>query len=745
MGGDREVFISKAESATGADTRPGGPVVIGGARPVLFSSDWANFLAKGVPFFNPGPEITGPSDENDPNNPDGIAILHTPNDNMLTLNRMTGPNPDGNTFSPGWIKGMEMCANLLAWGMLRPDQGGGAATSDEVVAYYEALPNEAEATVPVNFDARGSYKYKTATGRDRLSGDDLQYSWEFGDGTTGTGRTVQHAYEKGGVYRSVLTVRDPATGKTDRMRVPITVVAPNLAGPELNKPEPEDLDGTFDLSWKFDEAARKDFTRYRLQEAPDFATPLNDPAEDIAAGWTPSKPTEPTIQPWQHSDTSNGSVRGNVKHEGKRSFYTGVSRANQRPATGPNSGVSILELKEPFKLARDSELTYRSSYANDRNDISRVEAAVVGPGEPVWQTVDTVTTTNSFNAGTDEALFPAGMELRRVDLSRFAGQQVRIRFVYALGASQFVNVFRTGWYVDAIRVDTGTFATIGEPTAKSFTVAERPNGTYGYRVLGVYAGGLATSSSNVETVRVTDSKVKPPGQNPPGGPGGPAGPGGPGGSDREGCDPTAAFSSATAKGLKKGRVRIAFGRRSGPAATVDVFQVSSGRNVIKERLVARFSKRSSSFTWNGKATRKGRKVSDGVYIIRYRATNAAGRPDTRRRVLLRRNGRFLTRPAYAGREGCGILDAVKLERPVFGGRKNRPLGISFRLARAARVSVTVLRGKRVVKRFAPVQRPSGRTQRLRIDSRGLPRGEYRVQIAVLGTGGVTKTLISRRL
>ncbi|CAA9501521.1 MAG: hypothetical protein AVDCRST_MAG30-1945 [uncultured Solirubrobacteraceae bacterium] len=741
--GDREVFISKAESPTNADMRPNGPVVIGDSRPVLFSSDWANFLAKGVPFFNPGPEITGPSDENEPNNPDGIAILHTPNDNMLTLNRMTSPEPSGERFSAGWMKGMEMCANLLAWGMLRPDQGGGQTTNDDVVAYYEALPNEAEATVPVNFDATGSYKYLTAGGRDLAPAEELEFSWDFGDGTTGTGRTVQHAYEKGGVYRSVLTVRHRASGKSDRMAVPITVVAPNLPGPELQKPAAEDPDGTFDLSWKFDEAIREGFKNYRVQEAPDASTPLNDPAEDIAAGWVASKPTESTIQPWQHSDSGSGSVRGNVKHEGARSFYTGVSRNNQQPGVGPNSGVSILELKEPVALARDAELQYRSSYANDVNDISRVEAAVVDGGEPQWQSVDSVTTTNFFNLPQDAALYPSGMELRRVDLGRFAGKKVRIRFVYALGASQFVNVARTGWYVDAIRLDTGTYQTIGEPTAKTFTVAGRPNGTYGYRVLGVYAGGLATSASNVETVRVTNSTVRPPGGG--GGSGQGQGPGGGSDGPGTGCDPTAAFSSATVNALKKGRVRVAFARRSGSPATIDIFRTSVGRRVLKERLVARFTGRTSSFTWNGKANRKGRRVGDGTYIIRYRATNAAGRVDTRRRVVLRRKGRFIERPAYAGREGCGILDAFKLERPVFGGKRNRSLGISYRLTRAARVSVTVLRGSRVVKRFAPVQRPSGRTQRLRISARGLPRAEYRVRIEVLGAGGVTQTLVSRRL
>ena len=504
--GDVEVFVSRSEAAAEgkqADNGDGGPVVLGDSRPLLFSSDWANFLDKGVPFFNPGPEVTGPSDEGEPNNPDGLAILHTPNDNLITLNRMTGPDPTGETFSAGWMKGMEMCADLLAWGMLREDQGGHQAVDGDVVAYYEALPNEAQATEPVRFDADGSYQYAAPGSRERVAADALSYAWDFGDGSTATGRSVEHAYAKAGTYTSALTVTNTATGESDTMTVPITVVGAGLAGPVLADAPAEDADGTFDLAWSFDEGARAGFSRYRVEEATDYRTALDDPAEDVAAGWDVSAPTEPTIQPWQHSDGASGSVRGNVRHGGSRSFYTGVDRADQRPGVGPNSGVSVLTLKAPFALAGDAELTYWSSYANDLNDVSRVEAAVDGGGTLEWKTVDEVTTSDFFNVPTDELLYPKTMQLRRVDLGAFAGKTIRLRFVYALGASQYVNVFRTGWYVDDIRVDTGTFTGIAVPTAKTYTVSERSGGTYAYRVRALYADGAVTRASNVERVTVT--------------------------------------------------------------------------------------------------------------------------------------------------------------------------------------------------------------------------------------------------
>jgi PKD repeat protein len=742
--GEREVFISQAEGGAEADNRPGGPVTIGDSRPVLFSSDWANFLAKGVPFFNPGPEVTGPSDENEPNNPDGLAILHTPNDNMLTLNRMTSPEPTGERFSAGWMKGMEMCANLLAWGMLRPDQGGGQTTNTDVVAYYEALPNEAEPKVPVTFDATGSYRYATAGSRVKVPESQLAYSWDFGDGTTGSGRTVSHAYEKGGVYPSVLTVRDSVSGQTDTMRVPITVVGANLPGPVLAKPAEEDPDGTFGLAWEFDEAAREGFVSYRVQEAPDASTPLNDPAEDLAAGWTASEPTEPTIQPWQHSDDADGSVRGNVKHEGERSFYTGIDREDQQPGVGPNSGVSILELKQPVALARDSELSYRSSYANDRNDISRVEAAVVDGGEPQWRRIDSVTTTNFFNVPTDEALYPDGMELRRVDLGRFAGKQIRIRFVYALGASQFVNVFRTGWYVDSIRIDTGTFETIGEPAAKSFGVTGRPRGTYGYRVFGIYAGGLATQASNLELIRVTA---------PPAAGGGGAGGAGGGSGSGEGsgapvaCRSRAGLVSASVRGAGRGGgVRFGFTRRVDRPVLVDVFQKSRGRRIVRDALVRRFSGRTGAFGWNGRG-RGGRELSDGVYVVRFRIAVPGGGTDVVRVALRRSKGRFARLGAHNRRDSCGVLGKFKLSRPVFGATQGRALGIAYQLNRGGRVRVVVTdRRGRVVRRFAAEQVAAGRTRRLSLGARGLGRGAYRIELSVRsGAQTTSATLTAHRL
>jgi len=211
------------------------------------------------------------------------------------------------------------------------------------------------------------------------------------------------------------------------------------------------------------------------------------------------------------------------------------------------------------------------------------------------------------------------------------------------------------------------------------------------------------------------------------------------------CQPTRLVTSASVR--PRGR-RLAFAFRATAPVTIDLFQQSAGRRVLGERLVRRFRNVRGTVTWNGR-DRKGRRLGNGIYVVRFTARNAAGLADARRIALVRRNGRFRQLPAYFGRDGCGIVRSFKLERPVFGGRTNRALNLAFRLGEQARATVTIRRGRRVVRTFRARTYAPNRTHRLRatVKRSTFPRGRYRVVLRVTDSRGrvTTKTLTAQRI
>ena len=133
--------------------------------------------------------------------------------------------------------------------------------------------------------------------------------------------------------------------------------------------------------------------------------------------------------------------------------------------------------------------------------------------------------------------------------------------------------------------------------------------------------------------------------------------------------------------------------------------------------MARFDRKARGFRWNG----RGRQVRDGYYIVRFAVRAPNGATDFRRVAFRRANGRFRSLPAYFRGKQCALVQTYKLERPVFGGTKRRGLGIAFRLGRLARVTVTVTRKGKRVKRFKRGAN-AGRTYRLRLGAKGRKRG-----------------------
>jgi hypothetical protein len=219
--------------------------------------------------------------------------------------------------------------------------------------------------------------------------------------------------------------------------------------------------------------------------------------------------------------------------------------------------------------------------------------------------------------------------------------------------------------------------------------------------------------------------------------------GGPGGSGAAPCTLSARLRSLSVRPRGR-RLGVRFTRQRGQTVDFDVFQQSVGRRVVGERLVARLRRR-GSFTWSGRA-RRGRRVRDGVLVVRLRSRLADGTSDVRRFAVRRRGGRLTLLRAFDRGSSCGLVRLAKLERPVFGGVRNRALSVSFRVAVPARVTVDVLRGGRRVRRLTNARRRPGPIHRLRLPSERLRRGDYTIRItAAAGTQRTVRRLTARRL
>ncbi len=259
-------------------------------------------------------------------------------------------------------------------------------------------------------------------------------------------------------------------------------------------------------------------------------------------------------------------------------------------------------------------------------------------------------------------------------------------------------------------------------------------GDAGRNGIDIYKVTLPAPPAPAARVRKSEPRPTTP---PTGGPAGTAGPGCPG----------SALLAAEAAGRGAGRgLSLRFRTAGNVPVTIDIFQQSVGRRIVGERRVRRFTGRRGSLFWNGRDARR-RQVPPGYYFARLRARGADGRVDTVRLTLGLSRRRFGPRLGFHRREDCGTLQMFKLSRPVFGGLDTRSLGIAYRLARGARVSITVTdRRERVVRRFKATDPPVGKVQRLRLSARGLARGDYRVKLSVTRDNRTTtETLTARRL
>jgi hypothetical protein len=141
------------------------------------------------------------------------------------------------------VVGATMVAMLVA------AQAASAAGS----ATFTALPNPQLAGEEITFD--GSRSKSSCTGAGLATCDAQYFEWDFGDGTTGSGRVVKHRYMKPGTYRVTLRAcycHYSNDWKTTSQEVTIlppdksrsVVLTTPLSGAEQSETTPGDPDGT---------------------------------------------------------------------------------------------------------------------------------------------------------------------------------------------------------------------------------------------------------------------------------------------------------------------------------------------------------------------------------------------------------------------------------------------------------------------------------------------------------------------
>ena len=271
---------------------------------------------------------------------------------------------------------------------------------------------------------------------------------------------------------------------------------PDLPAPVLDISEveapgedpPVDADGAYTLSWERPEGA---FGPDNLQQSTTSCAPLLfDDAEGGTGQWTRSDPGAGTTA-WQPAGDKPG-------HPGN------AWRAQGIEGTGNSQSVMRTASAIAIPATGTTALTWLEWYSSEPDDRGTVEVAPVGT--TTWTTVYEVD--RALQGDQAAAAFASEPLLARsVDLTPWAGQRIRLRFRYRVGASNYFLFAPTGWWVDDIAIQSSDWFNMAplEAGTTSVSLDGRADGTYCYRVNtnhDVNGQTVRSEWSNLVTVRV---------------------------------------------------------------------------------------------------------------------------------------------------------------------------------------------------------------------------------------------------
>lgn len=239
-----------------------------------------------------------------------------------------------------------------------------------------------------------------------------------------------------------------------------------------------DRDGKYRLSWTYPAPPVEQPCGYAVEEATPSGSIYSDNAEEMLNNGSNSK--------W----TSAGDWVSAPHPATATMSYTLVY--------GNDINTSLTMVNPVFIPAGHAARLTFASYEDIESgfDFAYVEASA--GGDP-FQTLATYS--GSFS-GT-----------RTIDLTPFAGQSVVLRFRFT---SDFINFTPfLGWFIDDIDISTSNFTRIGTTAATSYNVSGRGNGTFIYRINGLFGNcGLSPASGPYSGVQQITVELGPPTFNP---------------------------------------------------------------------------------------------------------------------------------------------------------------------------------------------------------------------------------------
>lgn len=311
------------------------------------------------------------------------------------------------------------------------------------------------------------------------------------DGRPLVGLAIKGADDNGAGATEFLwwVVATPASGPALRMPFFYRAVAEGLiqhAAPFQNAIQDDatpdqqagvDKDGNYKLSWTFPPLPEEQPCSYQVEEATTFATLFMDNADELLVGGSNSK--------WAGGTQWVSNVRPLTTSLSYSVVYTDEldTTLTMKNALALPAGTKADLIFDTFQ---DTELDF---------DYASVEVA-----------------------GTNGVFVPLAVYTgffsgeRRVDLSGFSGQSVKVRF--RLTSDQLISApLFLGWYIDNIRIENANWMTLtSNLAALTYDVTGRTTGTYFYRIAGIF-GTLCNelgSYSNIRSIQVENPPQPPP-------------------------------------------------------------------------------------------------------------------------------------------------------------------------------------------------------------------------------------------